>query len=135
MTRLVSGEPAPAEPPDRAMRPQTLAEFVTKLSKLPLAHQPGRRGAFDTAGHRDGEPAGRGPERPGGRRGVEVSDLQTGNVEAGRQYFNGAGTCSTCHSPTGDLAGIADRRKGLDLLERMLYPSPRADSPSAAKAT
>jgi len=28
MTRLVSGEPAPAESPDRALRPQTLAEFV-----------------------------------------------------------------------------------------------------------
>src|SRR6478672_2303154 len=28
MTRLVSGEPAPAEPPDRALRPQTLSEFV-----------------------------------------------------------------------------------------------------------
>ena len=28
MTRLVSGDPAPAEPQDRALRPQTLAEFV-----------------------------------------------------------------------------------------------------------
>ena len=28
MTRLVSGEPAPFEPTDKAMRPQTLAEFV-----------------------------------------------------------------------------------------------------------
>jgi Holliday junction DNA helicase RuvB len=28
MTRLVSGEPAPFEPADKAMRPQTLAEFV-----------------------------------------------------------------------------------------------------------
>src|SRR5215470_7523582 len=28
MTRLVSGEPAPAEPADRALRPQTLSEFV-----------------------------------------------------------------------------------------------------------
>src|SRR6202171_3366929 len=28
MTRLVSGEPAPLETPDRALRPQTLAEFV-----------------------------------------------------------------------------------------------------------
>ena len=28
MTRLVSGEPAPLEPQDRALRPQTLAEFV-----------------------------------------------------------------------------------------------------------
>ncbi len=45
----------------------------------------------------------------GGRRGVDVADLQTGNVEAGRQYFNGAGNCVSCHSPTGDLAGVAKR--------------------------
>ncbi len=60
--------------------------------------------------------------RPGGRRGVSVSDLQTGNVEAGKQYFNGAGTCSTCHSPTGDLAGVARRYRGLQLERRMLFP-------------
>ena len=58
----------------------------------------------------------------GGRRGVDVADLQTGNVESGKQYFNGAGTCSKCHSPTGDLAGIATRYEGLQLEERMLYP-------------
>ena len=69
---------------------------------------------------------------PGGRRGVEVSDLQTGNVEAGRQYFNGAGTCSTCHSPTGDLAGLARRLRGLDLEKRMLYPK---DAPATVTVT
>ncbi|HSU30799.1 MAG TPA: c-type cytochrome [Bryobacteraceae bacterium] len=60
--------------------------------------------------------------RKGGRKGVDVSDLQTGNVEAGKAYFNGAGKCSTCHSPTGDLAGVANRYQGLKLEERMLYP-------------
>mgnify|MGYP001556091367 CR=1 FL=1 len=60
--------------------------------------------------------------RKGGRRGVDVSDLQTGNAEAGKQYFNGAGTCSKCHSATGDLADIARRYEGLDLEKRMLYP-------------
>lgn len=59
---------------------------------------------------------------PGGRRGVSVQDLQTGNVAKGREYFNGAGGCSKCHSPTGDLAGIATRYQGLQLEERMLYP-------------
>jgi len=58
----------------------------------------------------------------GGRRGVEVSDLQTGNLEAGKRYFNGAGGCAKCHSPTGDLAGVATRYEGLQLEERMLYP-------------
>ena len=58
----------------------------------------------------------------GSRRGVDVSDLQTGNAEQGKQYFNGAGGCVKCHSPTGDLAGIASRYEGLQLEERMLYP-------------
>ena len=60
--------------------------------------------------------------RRGGRKGVDPEDLQTGNAEAGKQYFNGAGGCAGCHSPSGDLAGIASRYKGLDLEERMLYP-------------
>jgi cytochrome c oxidase cbb3-type subunit III len=58
----------------------------------------------------------------GKRKGVDVSDLQTGNVEAGKAYFNGPGGCATCHSPTGDLAGVASRYEGLQLEERMLYP-------------
>ena len=58
----------------------------------------------------------------GGRKGVDPEDLQTGNVEAGKKYFEGAGGCAGCHSPTGDLAGIASRYKGLELEERMLYP-------------
>jgi cytochrome c oxidase cbb3-type subunit 3 len=58
----------------------------------------------------------------GGRRGVDVSDLQTGNLEAGKQYFNGPGKCGSCHSPTGDLAGVAKRYEGLRLIQRLLYP-------------
>ena len=42
----------------------------------------------------------------GGRRSVDVADLQTGNAEAGKRYFDGA--CARCHSPTGDLAGVGD---------------------------
>ena len=72
--------------------------------------------------------------KPGRRRSVQEEDLQTGNAEEGKQYFNGVGGCSTCHSPTGDLAGVASRHRGLSLLERMLYPRPRrggsADSPA-----
>lgn len=58
----------------------------------------------------------------GRRRGVSVSDLQTGNAEAGKRYFDGAGNCSSCHSPAGDLAHVASRYQGLKLEERMLYP-------------
>lgn len=59
---------------------------------------------------------------PGKRRGVAVADLQTGNAAAGKAYFNGAGGCAKCHSPTGDLARVAERYQGLQLEERMLYP-------------
>src|SRR5438270_6871268 len=62
-------------------------------------------------------------EAPGARRSVDAADLETGDAAAGRQYFNGAGRCASCHSPAGDLAGIASRLKGLDLLRRMLYPA------------
>jgi mono/diheme cytochrome c family protein len=61
-------------------------------------------------------------EHPGGRRGVTVADLQTGNAEKGKAYFNGAGGCAKCHSATGDLAGVASRFQGLQLEQRMLYP-------------
>ena len=59
---------------------------------------------------------------PGGRRGVSVEDLQTGNAEAGKRYFEGTGGCTKCHSPAGDLAGVANRFRGLQLEQRMLYP-------------
>jgi len=60
--------------------------------------------------------------KPGGRRGVDVADLQTGNVEQGKAYFEGPGKCAACHSPTGDLAGIATRHAGLEIEMQMLYP-------------
>jgi len=59
----------------------------------------------------------------GARRTVDAADLQSGNAGRGRSYFNGAGRCATCHSPTADLAGVANRLQGLELLQRMLYPS------------
>ena len=68
----------------------------------------------------------------GSRKGVDVSDLQTGNVEQGKAYFDGAGGCSACHSPTGDLKGVASRYEGLQLEERMLYPR---DAKSKATVT
>ena len=69
----------------------------------------------------------------GGRRGVDPSDLATGNAADGRAYFNGSGGCASCHSAAGDLAGIAARYQGLALLQRMLYPSGRP-APAPPKA-
>jgi cytochrome c oxidase cbb3-type subunit 3 len=60
--------------------------------------------------------------RTGGRKGVDAADLQTGNADAGKRYFEGAGGCAKCHSSTGDLAGINSRYRGLELEEQMLYP-------------
>jgi len=51
-------------------------------------------------------------------------NVLTGDPEAGRRYFNGAGRCSTCHSPTGEFAGIASRTPdALTLQQRMLFPT------------
>jgi cytochrome c oxidase cbb3-type subunit 3 len=61
---------------------------------------------------------------PGRRRQVSVADLSTGDIEAGRKYFEGAGGCKSCHSATGDLVGIATKYRGLALMQRMLYPGP-----------
>jgi len=57
------------------------------------------------------------------RNPTQPPNVLTGNLEAGRVYFNGAGKCNTCHSPTGDLAGISGRFKdAIDLQQRFLFP-------------
>jgi cytochrome c oxidase cbb3-type subunit 3 len=61
----------------------------------------------------------------GNRRSVDVEDLQTGNAEAGKQYFNGAGGCAKCHSVSGSFATVGARFQGLALMQRMLYPRNR----------
>lgn len=49
--------------------------------------------------------------------------LLTGSAEAGKSYFNGPGGCAQCHSPTGDLAGIARKYPPVELQARFLYPT------------
>lgn len=62
------------------------------------------------------------------RNPTEPLNVLTGDPDAGRAYFNGAGTCSGCHSPTGDLAGIASRISDpTDLQQRFLFPVLRRD--------
>ena len=61
-----------------------------------------------------------------------IERLLTGKAEAGKVFFEGAGGCSKCHSPTGDLAGIASRHSPIDLEARMLYP---AGKPATAVVT
>ena len=46
------------------------------------------------------------------RSNYQLQYVMTGNAAAGEAYFNGAGGCSRCHSPTGDLKGIGSRYDG-----------------------
>jgi cytochrome c oxidase cbb3-type subunit 3 len=59
--------------------------------------------------------------------------LLTGNAQAGKTWFNGAGKCSTCHSPTGDLAGIAGKYSPVELQTRFMMP--RTTKPKMATVT
>ena len=54
--------------------------------------------------------------------GYQLKRLLTGNIEAGKQFFNGEGKCATCHSPQKDLAGIAGKYSPVELESRFLYP-------------
>ena len=49
-------------------------------------------------------------------------DILTGDPKRGEEYFNGAGKCNTCHSATGDLAGIGAKYDPHALQQRWLYP-------------
>ncbi len=61
---------------------------------------------------------------------IPASRLATGSVEAGKSYFDAH--CSSCHSPTGDLAHVASKYNPPDLEVRFLYPS---GTPSTATVT
>lgn len=54
--------------------------------------------------------------------GYSREKLLTGNLEAGKAFFNGAGGCKNCHSPTGDLEGVAKKYEPVDLQSIMLHP-------------
>jgi cytochrome c oxidase cbb3-type subunit 3 len=52
-----------------------------------------------------------------------LEKLLTGNAAAGQVFFRGAGGCTGCHSPTGDLKGIGRKYPPIVLQSRLLYPS------------
>lgn len=52
----------------------------------------------------------------------KVANVDVGNAAAGKAYFEAH--CSNCHSPTGDLAGIAARYQGDALQQRWINPEP-----------
>lgn len=71
--------------------------------------------------------------RPG--RDYELSKLLTGNAEAGKAYFNGAGQCSGCHSPTGDLRGLAAKYSPIELQAKLLYPAGKRPTATVTDAS
>ena len=63
-------------------------------------------------------------------------NVLTGNAAAGREYFNGGGGCAACHSPAGDLAGIATRIPDpTNLQQRFLFPTLRRGGPRQTEVT
>jgi cytochrome c oxidase cbb3-type subunit 3 len=71
----------------------------------------------------------------GGRagRGV-INAIVVGDAAAGERYFNGPGTCATCHSPTGDLKGIGSRLPVAAIQGRIVYPRDNGNYPPSFNA-
>ncbi|MBZ5611692.1 MAG: cytochrome c [Acidobacteriia bacterium] len=55
----------------------------------------------------------------------KILDIVTGDAKAGAAFFNGTGKCNSCHSASGDLAGIAGKYDAVALQARFLYPRSR----------
>jgi mono/diheme cytochrome c family protein len=82
------------------------------------------------------------------RRDYKILDILVGDPKAGEAFFQGAGKCSSCHSPTGDLKGIGAKYDPATLQGRIVMPrgsgrppapgsppQPPYLSPTAIKAT
>ncbi len=55
-----------------------------------------------------------------------VLNILVGDATAGKAYFYGAGKCSQCHSPEGDLAHIARKYDAPSLQLKVVFPQNRA---------
>lgn len=63
-------------------------------------------------------------------------NVLTGDIEAGRTFFNGDGKCNTCHSITGDLRGISSRIPvPVNLQQRFLFPTLARGGPRQTEVT
>jgi cytochrome c oxidase cbb3-type subunit III len=64
------------------------------------------------------------------RRLYRLLDIVTGDAKAGEAFFSGAGKCSSCHQPTGDLKGIGAKHDPVALQQKFLMPrGGRGDGP------
>ncbi len=57
-----------------------------------------------------------------GRGDVRLAEVLVGDAKAGEQYFNGGGGCNKCHSPTGNLKGVASKYDVATLQDRLVMP-------------
>jgi cytochrome c oxidase cbb3-type subunit 3 len=55
-----------------------------------------------------------------------VLNILVGDAKEGKNFFDGAGGCSHCHSTTGDLAHIAGKYDPPSLQQKVVFPQDRA---------
>jgi cytochrome c oxidase cbb3-type subunit 3 len=63
------------------------------------------------------------------RRLYKILDIVVGDAKAGEAYFNGAGRCNGCHSPSKDLKGVGAKYQPATLQGRLLLPRGRERAP------
>jgi cytochrome c oxidase cbb3-type subunit III len=84
---------------------QQIAAHLQSVHKPPIALTPPDTSDIGTFLHREITYAAE-------RTNYQLQYVMSGNAKAGETYFNGAGGCNKCHSPTGDLKGIGSRHDG-----------------------
>jgi mono/diheme cytochrome c family protein len=109
---LLAGRPDKGMPPMPSTTPAQIAEIGEYLHLL--VERAANRGLYGT---------------------LYGNDIVSGDAKAGEAFFNGAGGCRTCHSPTGDLAHVGTKYQGTTLQNRWLWPSGGRGSARSAQAT
>ena len=71
-------------------------------------------------------------ESSGVPRDYPAKRLTTGNLEAGKAFFEGAGGCKNCHPSAADLVASARKDSSIEFEAHMLYPE---DQPVTAVVT
>jgi len=67
------------------------------------------------------------------RDNYKILNIVTGDANAGKAYFNGAGKCSTCHSVEGDLKKIGAKYDPIKLQSKMIQPDYSGSEGNPAK--
>jgi len=56
------------------------------------------------------------------RNTYQIGNILVGDAKAGEEFFNGAGACKTCHSPSSDLKGVGAKYEPVNLQVKFLMP-------------